>query len=164
MWPNSIGTGMVWLCKSYPGCHINVDTLVSRRIHPEPGFGCDNQWVCVHVWTTGIMVVGKGTCEYLTFPRAVRRLGEFEQIGSSGGRLESEPIQSVRIRYLRPCDGVNRNFFFLENTRHVVKVPRTEATSFYLYMWVVDRYKRMESTWVHGVTKFQLSIEQTWTS
>ena len=31
---------------------IHVDTLFSWRIQPEAGFGCDNQWTCVHVWTS----------------------------------------------------------------------------------------------------------------
>jgi hypothetical protein len=36
--------------ETYLGCHIHVDTLVSRWIQPEVGgCGCDNQWTCVHV-------------------------------------------------------------------------------------------------------------------
>jgi hypothetical protein len=45
-----MGTGRVQTSESYLGCHIHVDTLVSRRIQPEAdGCGCDNQWTCVHV-------------------------------------------------------------------------------------------------------------------
>ena len=100
------------------------------------------------------------------FSRAVRRLGEFEQIGSSEGRLEPEPMESVRSRYLRPFGTLifptSSGIFFFPKTQDTLS--RTEAKFFYLYTWVVHRYKRMESVWVHGVTNLQLSIEQSWTS
>jgi hypothetical protein len=47
-----MGTGRVQTGKIYLGCHVHVDTLVSRRIQPEDGgCGCDNQWTCVYVLT-----------------------------------------------------------------------------------------------------------------
>ena len=45
-----IGTGRVQTNKNYlVGCHVHVDTLVSRWIQTETGgCGCDNQqWTCV---------------------------------------------------------------------------------------------------------------------
>ena len=38
--------------ESYLGCHIHVDTLVSRTIQPESGcYDFDNRWTCVHVYS-----------------------------------------------------------------------------------------------------------------
>ncbi len=55
VWVRSVGTERVQTGENYLGCHIHVNTLVSRRNQPEPG-GCDddNQWTCVHVWASSI--------------------------------------------------------------------------------------------------------------
>ncbi len=46
----ALGTGRVQTGESYLGCHIHVDTLISRTIQPEAGgCGCDNQWTCEDV-------------------------------------------------------------------------------------------------------------------
>ncbi len=56
---SSTGTGRVQTGENYLGCHIHVNTLVSRRIQPEAGgSGCDNQWTCVYVWA-GSMGTGR---------------------------------------------------------------------------------------------------------
>jgi hypothetical protein len=58
VWAMNIGTGRGQSVERYLGCHIHVDTLVSRRIQPETGgWGCDNQWTCVHVW---VSIIGTG--------------------------------------------------------------------------------------------------------
>ncbi len=55
VWASIIGTGRTQTGESYLGCHIHVNTLVSRRIQPEAGgCSCDNQWTCVHMWVRNI--------------------------------------------------------------------------------------------------------------
>ena len=70
-----------------------------------------------------------------TIPRAVRRLGEFEQIGSWAGRLEPEPIESVRSRYFAVSDTI---FFSLR--KHKTRCQGTkDSIDRNVFLLVQDR-------------------------